>query len=55
MTQVQCGMMAFPWPHEHIREGDQGKSRKRVLARDEKPGSIVCELSTHMREEKHTI
>ena len=55
MTRVQCGMRALPWPHARIKEGDQGKSRKRVLARDEKLGSIVFEPSTHMREGKHVV
>ena len=32
---------------------DQGKSRKQVLAQDEKVGNIVREPSTHMREGKH--
>ena len=55
MIRVQCSMRALPWPHGHIREGDQGKSRKQVLTRDEKFDSIVRELSTHMREGKHAV
>ena len=55
MTLVQCGMRALPWPHARILEGDQGKSRKSVLARDEKHGSIVRESSTHMRKSKLAV
>ena len=55
MTRVQCGMRALPWPYALIREGDQGKSRKQVLAQDEKLGSRVHEPSTHMMEGKDTI
>ena len=55
MTRVQCGMRALPWPHACIREGDQGKSRKQVLARDEKFDNIVHKPSTHMREAKHIV
>ena len=55
MTRVQCDMRALPWPHARIREGDQGRSRKQVMARDEKLGSIVYEPSTHMREGKHAV
>ena len=55
MTLVQSGMRALPWPHAHIREGDQGKSRKQVLARDEKLDNIVREPSAHMREGKQAI
>ena len=52
MNLIQCSMWALPWPHARIREGDQGKSRKQVLARDEKLDSIVREPSTNMREGK---
>ena len=52
MTRAECGMRALPWLHGHIREGDQGKLRKRVLARDEKLCSIVCDPSMYMREGK---
>ena len=38
-----------------IKEGDQGKTRKRVLAWDEKLSSIVREPSMHMKEGKHAI
>ena len=55
MTRVQCGMRALPWPHACIKEGDQGKSMKQVLARDEKLDSIVREPSMHMREGKHAV
>ena len=48
-------MKALPEPHARIREGDQGKSRKQVLARDEKLDSIVCEPSMHLREGKHAV
>ena len=55
MTRVQCGIRVLPWPHAHIREEDQGKSKKQVLARDEKLDSIVRELSMHMKEGKHAV
>ena len=55
MTLIQCGMRALHWPHALIREGDQGKSRKQVLARDEKLDNIVHEPSMHMREGKQAI
>ena len=55
MTRVQCGMRALPRPHARIMEGNQGKSRKPVLARDEKLGSIVREPSKPMREGKHAV
>ena len=55
MTLVQCDMRALPWPHMRIREGDQGKLRKQVLAWNEKLGSILREPSTHMREGKQAI
>ena len=55
MTLIQCSMRALPSPHARIREGDQGKLRKQVLARDEKLGNIVREPSTHMREGKQAI
>ena len=55
MTLIQGGMRVLPWPHARIREGDQGKSRKQVLALDEKLGSIVHEPSMHTREVKYAI
>ena len=55
MTRVQCNMRALPWSHARIKEGDKGKLRKLVVAWDEKLGSIVHELSMHMREGKHAI
>ena len=36
--------------HLRIKEGNQGKSRKRELARDEELDSIVREPSTHKRK-----
>ena len=55
MTLIQCGMRALHWPHALIREGDQGKSRKQVLARDEKLDNIVHEPSMHMKDGKQAI
>ena len=45
----------LPWPHVRIKEEDQGKSRKQVLARDERLDNIVHEPNTHMREGKQAI
>ena len=55
MTLVQCDMRALSWPHACIREGDQGKSRKQVLAQDEKLDNIVRDPNTHMRKGKQAI
>ena len=46
------GVALAPCMHQ---EGDQGKSRKQVLARDEKFDNIVHKPSTHMREAKHMV
>ena len=41
MTLIQGGMRVLPWPHERIKEGDQGKSRKQVLALEGARGTTL--------------
>ena len=53
ITRVPCGMRALPWPHTRLREREQGKSGKQVLARKEKLGGTMREASKQSSWDAH--